>query len=120
MAPLERILSTAASRRPGSVPPDGEKAAATHALWICACVTFDDAPIWLIYDHDDDGIVWQQVPYEAEPLDLVDTDHIACGHADPADVLAWLQGDAPNPWAGGDGSGDPSVLIELRRKIRSE
>lgn len=116
---VERILSTAASRCSRPVPMCDGRPAATHALWICACVTFEDAPVWLIYDLDD-GIAWERVPGGVELFDLLDARHVAGGHADPADVLHWLQGDAPDPWAGGDGCGDPVVAEEIRRKIHDQ
>ena len=60
-----------------------------------------------------------QVPDAVEPLDLVDAQLNAGGHADPLEVLLWLQGKARDPWAGGgDGNGDEAALQELVRKIR--
>jgi len=119
VAQVERILQKAA-RYHAAEQPTKERRSATQALWICACVTMDDAPTWLIYDTDDDGIAWWcRVPHEVEPLDLVDARLSAGGHADPGQVLLWLQGKAPEPWAGGGGgSGDAGVLEELGRKIR--
>ena len=91
----------------------------THAPWICACVTRNEAPTWLIYDTVDDRVVWCRVPDEVEPLDLVDAQLTAGGHADPHEVLLWLQGTARDPWGcGGDGNGDEAALQELVRKIR--
>ena len=79
----------------------------------------DDAPTWLIYDRDEDGVAWCRVPDGIEPLDLVDAPLSAGGHADPSDVLLWLKGDAPDPWASGDGVGDAAVIRELGRQLRS-
>ena len=119
MANVEEILEAASSRYPSPArAPDG-RPLASHALWICACVTMDDAPTWLIYDTDEDGVAWCRVPDAVEPLDLVDARLSAGGHADPSEVLLWLQGRAPEPWAaGGDGGGHAAVIEELGRKIR--
>lgn len=116
---VEAIFEAAASRHPAA-PQSGEGTpVAPRALWICACVTMDDAPTWLIYDTDEGGIAWCRVPDGVEPLDLVDARLIAGGHADPAEVLLWVQGKTSEPWAGGgDGSGDAGVLEALGRKIR--
>ena len=103
------------------MPARDGRAVVTHALWICACVTLEDAPTWLIHDLPDDGLAWRRVPDTVEPLDLVDARRTAGGHADPAEVLRWMQGAASHPWCGGGyGCGDAVVLEVLRRKIRSE
>ncbi len=94
------------------------KVVAKHALAICACVTEDDAPKWLIYDTADGGLMWRRVPDRMEPLDLVDAQLAALGHANPAEVLRWLQGEASNPWGNlGDGGGNSNVLEALRESI---
>jgi hypothetical protein len=118
VADVEEILKAASSRRPGPAKASEGRHLASHALWICACLTTDDAPTWLIYDTDQDGVAWCRVPDAVEPLDLVDARRTAGGHADPSEVLRWLQGRTPDPWADGDGSGDAAVLEELGRKIR--
>jgi hypothetical protein len=87
-------------------------------LLICACVTPDDAPIWLIYDTDDGDVAWCRVSDRVEVADLVDARLIARGHADPSEVLRWLQGATPEPWGGGSSGGDESVVHELGSKIR--
>ena len=118
VAQVERILQEAA-RDPAVVHPVRERRVATHALWICACVTTEGAPTWLIYDTDGQGIAWCRVPRRVEPLDLVEARFTGGGHAVPGEVLLWLQGQAPDPWAGGGGgSADTGVLDELRRKIQ--
>ena len=119
MAPVEHILGRVATRRDATAPPHGNRPKARHALLICACVTLEDAPIWLIYDDRDDGaLVWGRVPPVDEVSDLVDAQFSAGGHADPSDVLAWLEGVLPYPWMPGGGGGHSAVLTELGRKIR--
>lgn len=86
-------------------------------MWLCACVTLDDAPTWLIYDTAEDGLVWCRVPDAIDPLDLVSAQRIAGCHTDPGWVLLWLEGKASDP-CGGDNCGDLVVLEELSRKIR--
>jgi hypothetical protein len=115
---VEEILKAASSRYPSPARAAEGRHLPPHALWICACVTTDDAPTWLIYDTDAAGVAWCRVPDGVEPLDLVDARLSAGGHADPSEVLLWLQGKTPEPWAGGDGGGDAAVIDELGRKIR--
>ena len=120
MAGIDEILGVASSSGPGAARPPEGRPIATHALWICACVTFDDAPTWLIYDTDD-GVAWCQVPDRVDPLDLVDARLSAGGHADPKEVLRWLEGKTPDPWGnGGSGSGEVAAVEELGRKIRRQ
>jgi hypothetical protein len=95
-----------------------ERRTATHALWICACVTEHDAPTWLIH-ADDDGLAWCRVPSGTEPLDLVQARHTDGNHADPADVLCWLRGDASDPWPWHEYSDEAAVLEALRKHINS-
>ena len=114
---VEEILEAASAGSRATLRVDA-RPTAEHALWICGCVTMDDAPTWLIYDTDA-GVSWRRVPERVEPLDLVDARLSAGGHADPSEVLLWLQGQAPDPWAaGGAGWGEATVLEELRRKIQ--
>lgn len=117
VAPIEAILDAAAVRNLSPLRLLEDRPRAAHAMWICACETMDDAPTWLIYDTNDDEIVWCRVPDALEPLDLVDARLSAGGHADPGEVLLWLQGSTSEPWSGG-GWGDEAVARELGRKIR--
>lgn len=57
MARIEAILGLAASS--GSTAPQAPVTTpiVTNALWICACVTFDEAPTWLIHDGAS-GVSW--------------------------------------------------------------
>ncbi|EAP98304.1 hypothetical protein JNB_15108 [Janibacter sp. HTCC2649] len=86
-------------------------------MLICACVTLDASPDWIVYDTDD-GIGWCRWPDGLPEAEMVHAPLDSGGHANPSEVLAWLQGNAEDPWgAGGEGSGDPEVLIELQRQI---
>ena len=61
------------------------------------------------------------MPDGVEPWDLVQAQTTAGGHADPSEVLRWLEGDAVDPWGnGGSGSGEATAVEELGRKIRDE
>ncbi|MBO0883394.1 MAG: hypothetical protein J2P17_24280 [Mycobacterium sp.] len=116
---VEQILAAAAAAA-GSVDILRKgRLAVTQALWICACLTIDDSPRWLIYETPNGDLGWNRIPDGADPLDLVETRLIPGGHADPAEVLRWLQGIASDPWSGGGyGDGDAGVLDELRTKVR--
>ena len=112
---VERVLTERVSAEQAST---STRESAEHALWICACITVDDSPTWLIYDTPDDQLVWMRVPDSVEPLQLVNARLSAGGHSDPSDVLRWLQHDAPDPWGStGSGFSDPGVLDHLRSKI---
>ena len=115
VAPAEAILDRVATR--ASLDGSRTHAVAVHALWICACVSMDDAPTWLIYDETDGTLRWCRVPGGLKASDIVDARFTAGGHADPAGVLAWLRGDVPDPWARGGGWGDESVVRELGNKL---
>src|SRR3954467_14702440 len=116
VASVEEILDPVRRRYPSSEREPKGGPVASYALWICACVSMDDAPTWLLYSTAEDGVAWCRVPDRIEPLDLVQARLSAGGHADPSEVLLWLQGRAPDPWAGGYGDGDSGVIQELRRK----
>lgn len=116
VAGVEAILRAAAPAvQPG---PRSARSQALHALWICACVTIDDAPTWLIYDTED-GVSWCRVADGIEPLDLIDARLTAGGHAEPSRALFWLEGKAADPWGDlGSGWGEAAVLEQLLTKIR--
>lgn len=112
---LRICFRTAAARHPAG----DWHGRAQHVLSICACVTYRDAPAWVIFDTPE-GVGWQRWPDGPSEADEVLAPLTARGHADPAVVLAWLRGQASDPWgATGDGYGDAGVLDELRRKITS-
>ena len=114
VADVEAILEAVAPRSTRTTQRRKRRPGATHALWLCACDTLDDAPLWLIYDSDDEGLVWCRVPDGAEITGLVDSRRIAGAHTSPGEVLQWLDGEVASP----DDWGDPVVIEELGRKIR--
>ncbi len=113
VGPVEDILEAAHGARRSQSVLDG-RTAATAAAWICACVSLDDAPTWLISKSgEDDGIVWCRVP-DSERSDAVRARVMSSGHAVPAEVLKWLLGDAATPWAEpGSGWGDDAALRDI-------
>jgi hypothetical protein len=118
VAIVEQMLDAAVARNPHPVRPHHSRPVATDALSICACVSMDDAPSWLIYNYDDGGLAWCRVRALIDPFSLVDAESTAAGHADPQQVLLWLQGQAPDPWsAGGSGWGNASVTGELQSRV---
>ena len=120
VALVERILETGRRTRPPAGRPI-EQVTAAHALWICACITIGEAPTWLIWETAEEGIAWCRVPDGVSEHDLVVAEVSACGHADPKDVLRWLQDRSPDPWGStGSGSGAAGVLDRLARKIRRQ
>ena len=119
VAPVEALLGRSAIFREVTQPGLRNGPVPTaHALWVCACVTMDEAPTWLVYEDKDSGTVWCRVPDGADIDDVVDAELIAGDHADPGDVLDWLEGKAPDPWAGG-GEGDRAQVLErFNRALR--
>ncbi|SDD05212.1 hypothetical protein [Nocardioides lianchengensis] len=107
---IERLLGEAASRHPAGV----WQGRAQHVLMICACVTLHGSPDWIVFDTVD-GLGWRRWPDDLPDEEMVRAPREAGGHADPSDVLAWLRGDAADPWTSGDGHGDPEVAGALRR-----
>jgi hypothetical protein len=89
----------------------------TRALWICACVTMDDAPTWLIYEGTDGTLIWSRIPDGADVSDIVSAGSITGDHTDPTSVLEWLRRQAPTPWAGGDGVDNDDVLDWFTRRL---
>ena len=115
---VEVLLSRAATFRE-TTPSSGRglPVSTTHAVWICPCVAMDDAPTWLVYEDVDHEVMWCRVPDGADVWDVIDAKSMSGGHADPAAVLEWLEGDASDPWAGGDGRDDGGLLARLARKL---
>lgn len=92
---------------------------AIRAVGICACVTTNRAPNWLIYDEPGGALRWSRIADETEVSEIVEAQLLAEGHADPGGVLAWLRGDENDPWRGGDGWGDAAAARDLRSKMRN-
>jgi len=109
---IEALLSGAALRNPAG----SWQGRARHVLTICACVTTEESPDWIIFDTID-GIGWRRWPDDLPDGEMVRAPLEAGGHADPSDVLVWLQGNAADPWASGDGSGRPEVVAALQRWV---
>jgi hypothetical protein len=118
VALVEAILDGAAMRHTETVISLGTRPQAIRALLICACVTLEYAPTWLIYEGSDGTVKWTRIPDGSKAADVVDGRVETGGHADPTDVLAWLKGEAPDPWANGHGGGDQSVVPDLQRRIQ--
>lgn len=118
MSAVEHILSVAAARSPGQVPMRDRKAIVDRAVWLCACVTFEDAPTWLIYDTSDGKVGWCRVPDGSDVADLVDAPLILGDHVGPVQVLSWLHDTDEWSWPG-EGAADRAVIQELGRKIRA-
>lgn len=120
MAPVEAILSRAAARSPApELPTDGPRLPVVHALWICACVTMDDAPTWLVYVTADGGLGWSRMPDGEEPLDLVEARWETGGHCAPAQVLEWLRTGEPDGLLQGHGAADRVVVDAIADRVRA-
>jgi hypothetical protein len=120
VAPVEEVLEAAASRSEGEVPRRDGRLAVTHAVWLCACESLDDSPLWLIYAVGDDGVGWQRIDdLRLDVPDVVEADHLTGGHPSPGGVMEWVRGDQPAPWPGcGDFPEDAYIYDELLRRIR--
>jgi hypothetical protein len=120
VAPVEEILEAAASRAEGEVPRRNGRLVVTHAVWLCACETLDDAPLWLIYAVGEDDVGWELINgYQQQASDVVEADHLTGDHPAPEGVLDWLRGDQPYPWRGGSDFPETDfVYDELLRRIR--
>jgi hypothetical protein len=120
VAPVEEILKAADSRSKGEVPRRDGRLVVTHAVWLCACETLNDSPLWLIYAVGDDGVGWQRIDdYRLDVFDVVEADHLTGGHPAPEGVLEWVRGDKPDPWRGrGEFPEDAFIYEELLRRIR--
>ena len=112
---IERILAAAAARSPHPVPVRGGKVVADRGLWLCACVSFDDAPTWLIYETDDGAFGWRRVPAGQTETALLDATVLRGDHVDPDGVLAWLENRDVRHWPG---ERDQELFATLGRTIR--
>lgn len=119
VALVERIFEEAAFRSGAERPLPDERVAATHAIWLCACETMDDSPVWLIYATEDGGIGWRRLG-ESDLSAVVHATHLTGCHSDPSGVLKWLRGEWPYPWPGrgrGDFPDHPFIYDELGRRM---
>lgn len=116
VAPVEAIL-WAATRPYDAIPlAPADLPHADHALWICACVSEEDAPTWLVHDAPADHIAWCRIPSGADVPSLVEARLVAGGHTDATSMLRWLRGEQSQP--PGDVDGDEAVFNELRLLIQ--
>lgn len=115
VAPVEAILDRVAVRMCPGGP--GPRPVAEHALWICPCVTVDDAPIWLIFDSPDGTLHWCRLPDGSKVDDVLDAQHLAGAHVEPEGVLAWLRGAQSHPWIAGNGLGDEIAARALGGRV---
>ncbi|KAA1425005.1 hypothetical protein FE697_003680 [Mumia zhuanghuii] len=117
VALVERILDAAAAPSVGAQALRDERLVATYAIWLCACETLDDSPVWLLYAIGQDSIGWCRLG-EREISEVVDAAHVTGCHPEPAGVLKWLRGEWPYPWRGPADFPEHSFIYnELRRRI---
>lgn len=119
VAPVEAILQKATSRTSEEAPRRNGRVVATHAIWLCACETMADSPVWLIYTVGEDAIGWQRLDDRQEAADVVDAKHLTGAHPDPEAVLDWLRGDTSVPYFHQGFLGDSATFSEIRRRVRS-
>jgi hypothetical protein len=119
VGPVEALLNRAATyREVARTRRSNEPLATASALWICACVTMDDAPTWLIYEDGEDGMAWSRISDKVTVAEVVAAGLIGGGHAVPGEVLAWLQGEVSDPWAGGGAGTRGRALDRFGRALR--
>ena len=122
VAQVEEILEAAASHSEGEERRRNGRLVVTHAVWLCACETLDDSPLWLVYARGDDGVGWQRINrHRLDVSDVVEADHLTGGHPSPEGVLEWVRGDQPDPWRGrGEFPEDAFIYEELLQRIRQD
>lgn len=119
VAPVEELLDAAASRSTEEAPRRDGRVVVTHAVWLCACETMYESPVWLVYAVGANGIGWQRVPDGTRESDVVEAEHLTGGHPAPEGVLEWLRGDLPEPWRGhGTYAQQSFIYSELGRRMR--
>lgn len=115
VALVEEILEAAASRTVDSPPHRDDRMVVTHAIWLCACETMDDSPLWLIYAVGKDGVGWRRLRGGQEASDVVDAQHLTGDHPAPRSVLQWLRGGTPTFYM--HRRADSEIYDEIRRRI---
>lgn len=121
---VEELLDAAAAHSTADVTRHDGRIQTTHAVWLCACETFDDSPTWLVYAVGDDGIGWERVPEgpDVDVPDVVEAEHLTGCHPSPDGVLAWLRGEQDRPRPGrwvGDFPEHDDVYDEVSSRIRA-
>lgn len=123
VAPVEELLAAVASSSTQEPARRDGRVLTTHAVWLCACETFDDAPTWLIYAVGDDAIGWERVPEGpgVDVPDVVEAEHLTGGHPSPGQVLDWLVGRERRPWHRQSGADFPEhdyIYEEISRRLQ--
>lgn len=89
---IEHILTSAAVRTVAPVATAGDPVMVDCALSLCGCVSFEEAPIWLIYSTADGRVGWRRIDPELQLADVVEATVLTGNHVDPSDLLRWLHG----------------------------
>ncbi len=87
VAPVEAILDTTATRLDTAALTRASRPSATHALWIRACVSLEDAPTWLIDDDEVGRVMWCRIPDGAQAEESSTPDSLRA--AMPTQGVCW-------------------------------
>jgi len=79
VAPVEALLDAATVRHAGVPEDDEPQGFPQRALSICACVTTDDAPWWLITETHEGAIAWRRLRHGNDRDGLVQAELVAAG-----------------------------------------
>ena len=120
VALVEEILEAASAGSDGIAPGADGRLRASHAVWLCACETVDDGPVWLVYTVGEDDIGWRRIPHKTDVDRIIQAEHLTGGHPDPERVLAWLRGESPDPWRGQPDFPEHAFIYEeLQHRIQA-